>query len=102
MHLPEDIHIREKSWLARLAGLKLRCRKVAIVFGNTIHLAGVNKEIFLKNEAWVRHELKHIEQYRHYGFLPFILRYLLEWLRKGYYHNRFEVEAREAEKPGWR
>jgi len=41
--------------------------------------------------------LEHIRQYRKLGFLPFLFSYLYEWVRKGYYNNRFEVEARRAE-----
>jgi hypothetical protein len=38
-----------------------------------------------------------VAQYRQFGFVPFIFLYLAEWIKKGYYNNRFEVEAREAE-----
>lgn len=71
--------------------------RVAIVFGHTIHLHGVNRWEFLRNEAWVRHELCHVRQYRQYGFLRFIWLYLVEYWRYGYRQNRFEVAAREAE-----
>ena len=97
MDLQADIRIREKSWLAWLAAKKLKSRKAAIVFGKTIYLYGVAPEIFLQNEPWVKHELKHVAQYRQFGFMPFIFLYLAEWIKNGYYNNRFEVEAREAE-----
>jgi hypothetical protein len=41
--------------------------------------------------------LKHIEQYRRYGIARFIVLYLVESIKKGYYNNRFEIEARKAE-----
>src|SRR5688572_18621160 len=91
------MRIKEKSFLARLAAIKLRSRQVAIVFGTTIHLHNTTRDEFLSHPRWVNHELKHIEQYRRYGFTRFILLYLIESIKKGYYNNRFEVEARAAE-----
>ena len=70
---------------------------VAIVFGNTIHLYNSSREEFLKNQSWIRHELKHVEQYHQHGLLKFLLLYLVESIRYGYYNNRFEIEARQAE-----
>jgi len=89
--------IKEHSWLARRAAHQLGAPRVAIVFGHTIHLHGVNRREFLQNEAWVRHEVCHVRQYRHYGFLRFLWLYLVEYWRYGYLQNRFEVAAREAE-----
>lgn len=54
----------------------------------------------------VRHEMKHVDQHKHYGVLLFWLLYLIEWLDKffqcgdweeAYWNNYFEVEARKAE-----
>lgn len=92
-----DFSILEHSFPARVAAYNLKARKVAIVFGNTIHLYGATTKEFLENTAWVKHELCHIRQYRQYGFWGFIARYLFESIRSGYYNNRFEVEARAAE-----
>jgi hypothetical protein len=91
------VRIKENSWIAKLAAAKLKAEKVAIVFGRTIHLHNTRREEFLSDEEWVCHELKHVEQYRQNGFVIFLLRYLIEWARKGYYDNRFEKEARESE-----
>ena len=90
-------HIKENSWLARIAAKKLKADSVAMVLGKTIHLHNSSKEDFLKNKKWVRHELCHVQQFQQYGFIGFIVRYLIESVRHGYYNNRFEVEAREAE-----
>ena len=98
MDLPAGIKIRENSMIAWLASKKLKTRNVAIVLGKTIHLSGVGRNDFLSNEAWVKHELKHVEQFREYGFFHFIILYIMESIRSGYYHNRFESEARQAEK----
>ncbi|GGH76892.1 hypothetical protein GCM10011379_42420 [Filimonas zeae] len=71
---------------------------MAIVFNRTVFLHGVSAEAFLKNTSWLRHEVCHIQQYRKYTFPGFILLYLLQCLRHGYYNNRFEKEARAAER----
>lgn len=98
MNLPAGIKIRENSFIARLAAKKLKSKNAAIVLGKTIHIYGVSTLDFLSSDTWVRHELKHVEQFARHGFLKFILLYLVESLRKGYYQNRFEAEARQAEK----
>jgi hypothetical protein len=92
-----NFRIKEQSWLASLAAWKLGARSVAIVFGNTIHLCNTSRTEFLMNESWLKHELCHIRQYRQYGLLNFLLRYLWESLKKGYYQNKYEAEARAAE-----
>lgn len=89
--------IKEKSWVAKLAAIKLRTNTVAIVIGKTIHLHNTTKEDFLKNNRWVKHELCHIRQFRQHGYFTFIIKYVWESIRKGYYNNKYEVEAREAE-----
>ena len=89
--------IKENSCVAKIAAWKLKASSVAIVFGNTIHLWNSSKEDFLKNERWLKHELCHIRQYKEQGYFGFIIKYLWESLYKGYYNNKFEVEAREAE-----
>lgn len=93
----EKFTIKENSWLAKIAAKKLGTHSVAMVLGSTIHLNNSSKEEFLQNEKWVRHELCHIRQFRQHGFFPFIIKYLWESLRKGYYNNKYEKEARQAE-----
>ena len=90
-------YIKENSWIARLAAKKLRSAAVAIVIGRTIHLHNATKEQFLKNQRWLRHEVRHIRQFQEHGFIPFIFLYLLESLKKGYRNNKYEVEARLSE-----
>lgn len=89
--------IKEKSWLAKIAAYKLSSQSVAMVLGKTIHLHNTTKEDFLKNKKWLKHELCHIQQFRQHGYVGFILKYLWESVRKGYYNNKFEIEARAAE-----
>lgn len=65
--------------------------------GRTIHLHNTAKHEFLQNKRWLLHELKHIEQFRRYGFIRFIFMYLVESIRHGYTNNKYEIEARDAE-----
>lgn len=89
--------IKEHSWLAKIAAKKLGTKRVAMVLGNCIHLHNTSKEAFLQDKKWLKHELCHVEQFKKYGFVGFIIRYLWESLKKGYYNNKYEVEARAAE-----
>lgn len=77
----------------------MRAESVAMTLGRTIHLHNARAEDFQADRRWVRHELKHVEQFRRHGFWLFLFLYLVECLRRGYYSNRFEVEARAAEEP---
>ena len=93
-----EYSIKENSWIAKLAALKLGSKKVAIVIGKTIHLHNTSTEEFLKDVRWVKHEFCHVKQFKQNGFFTFIAKYLWESIKNGYFNNRFEVEAREAEK----
>ena len=92
-----NLNIRENSWIAKLAAKKLRSENVAIVIGSTIHLHNTTKVAFLQDKKWVKHELCHVQQFKEHGKFLFILKYLYESLRHGYYNNKYEVEARLAE-----
>jgi hypothetical protein len=96
--MAENVRIRENSWVAAIAAYKLGVPSVALTLGKTIHLHKTSRSAFFADRRWVRHELAHVEQFRRYGFWKFIFLYLAESLRKGYYHNKFEVEAREWER----
>lgn len=91
------VRIKENSFIARLAAAKMKADKLAIAFGNTIHLCNTTREEFIADKQWVCHELKHVQQYREHGFPGFISRYLYSWIKNGYHNNRFEKEARANE-----
>lgn len=93
-----QVRIKENSLVAKIAAAKMKADKVAIVFGSTIHLHNTSCKEFLSNKEWVCHELKHVEQYKQNGFVGFISKYLFDWMKNGYYNNKFEIEARENEK----
>jgi hypothetical protein len=92
------IYIKENSVIARIAAWKMKSGKIAVVIGKTIHLHNISREEFIENRRWVSHELEHIRQYRRYGLIPFIIRYLIESLRSGYQNNKYEIAARNAER----
>lgn len=96
MNKPEFI-IKENSWMAKIAAWKLKTGSVAMVLGKTIHLHNTSKEGFLMDERWLKHELCHVRQFKEHGYFMFLVKYLWESIKKGYYNNRFEVEARNAE-----
>ena len=94
--------VKENSWLAGIAAWKLGSDAVAMVLGKTIHLHNISKTDFLQNKRLLRHELCHVQQYQQHGFIWFLVQYLWESIRKGYYNNKFEVEARKAEENPYR
>jgi len=67
-----DLKIKENSWLAKIAALKLGTNSVAMVLGKTIHLHNTTKAAFLKDESWVKHEFCHIRQFKQHGYVGFI------------------------------
>ena len=93
----EKLNIRENSWIAKWAARKLKSDNVAIVIGKTIHLHKVSRQQFLADEKWVMHEVCHLQQFKKHGTFIFILKYVWESLKHGYYNNKYEVEARKAE-----
>jgi hypothetical protein len=92
-----EFSIREQTLIARIAAFFLKGEKVALVLGKTIHLHGATAGELLDAPRWLRHELRHVQQYRQHGRISFLARYTWESFRKGYWKNRYEVEAREAE-----
>jgi hypothetical protein len=83
----EEIRIIEHSRFARL-----HARAVATTRRGRIYLRGSAADFF-GDPALVLHEYCHVMQQWAPRRLT-TLRYVLEWLRRGYWNNRFEVEAR--------
>ncbi len=83
-------HVRviEHSWYAQALG-----GAVATTRRGRIYLRGSAAEFFA--DPWLMlHEYCHVVLQWEPGTLT-VARYALELLRRGYWHNRFEVEARE-------
>ena len=84
------IRLRRGGLLPRIGGWCLGQSTVAgITIGRTVWLgssARASAELLL-------HELRHVHQFESVRAFP--LRYVWETLRRGYHHNRFEVDARQ-------
>ena len=92
------VYTKEGSLIARIASRVLRSENMAVTIGRTIRLHNATHEDLLKNKAWLRHELKHVEQYRKHGKLRMLFMYLYESVRHGYHNNKYETEARNTER----
>jgi hypothetical protein len=81
------VRVIEHSWFARLHG-----GAVATTRPGRIYLRGAAADFFA-NPWLMLHEYCHVVRQWQPGTLT-AARYLLECLRRGYWNNRFEVEAR--------
>ena len=81
------VKVIEHSWFARLHGALATTRL------QRIYLSG-SADDFFSNPWLMLHEYCHVLRQWQTGSLT-VPRYLLECLRRGYWNNRFEVEARE-------
>ena len=84
----EHVRIVERSWFAWLHG-----RACATTRRNTILLTG-HAAAFWRDPDLILHEYFHVLRQWQTGRLT-LWRYVAEWLRRGYRHNRFEIEARQ-------
>jgi hypothetical protein len=82
-----QVRVIEHSLFARLHG-----RAVATTRRRRIFLRDSAAEFF-GNPALMLHEYCHVLRQWEPGSLT-VLGYLREWLRRGYWNNRFEIEAR--------
>ena len=83
----DDVVIVERSWYARL-----HFGASAVTRRNRILLRGSRQE-FLADPALVLHEYFHVLRQWNTGRLS-VAAYLQEWLRRGYWRNRYERQAR--------
>ena len=85
-----EVELIERSWRVRW-----HRRAIATTRPNRIYLRGTVEE-FARDPALVLHEYFHVvHQWRPRRLTRW--RYVLEWVKRGYFNNRFEVEAREFE-----
>ena len=91
------LKFKPNSWIARLAAAKLKSKTCAVTIGRCIYLHNATVKDLVENEAWYRHELAHVMQYRKYGLVGFLFKYMWYSIQYGYYNNPLEVEARDAE-----
>jgi hypothetical protein len=84
----DRVQVIEHSLIARL-----HLRAVATTRRRRIYLLG-SAQAFFEDPILMLHEYCHVVMQWEPGFLT-TPRYILEWLRRGYWDNRFEIEARE-------
>jgi hypothetical protein len=82
------VQVVEHSWFARA-----HLRAVATTRPRRIYLRGSASEFF-DDPVLTLHEYCHVICQWQSGRLT-VSRYVLEWFRRGYWDNRFEIEARE-------
>ena len=83
----DDVEVVENSWYARLhRGARATTRR------NRILLPGPASEFF-DDPALVLHEYFHVLRQWNRGRLS-VARYLADWVRHGYWSNRYERQAR--------
>jgi Domain of unknown function (DUF4157) len=82
-----DVVLHERSFFTRLHG-----RARATTRRNTIYLRGSLEEFFADPELLL-HEYYHVLRQWNRGRMS-LWDYLLEWRRHGYWHNRYERQAR--------
>ncbi len=87
----DEVAVIEHSWMAWLHG-----RVVATTRRRRIYLRGRGSEFF-RNPELMLHEYCHVLLQWETGDLT-IVRYLLEWVRNGYWKNGYEVAARRFAK----
>lgn len=83
-----QVRIIEHSWFARL-----HMRAAATTRRRRIYLRG-SASAFFADPTLMLHEYCHVLKQWEPGLLT-TARYVGEWLRRGYWDNRFEIEARE-------
>lgn len=91
--LPARVCLRANRWIPQVGGWLAGTRgpAAAVTLGHTIF---VHPRITMTRQLLV-HELVHVRQWEADALFP--LRYALEWVRRGYWNNRYEQEARAAE-----
>lgn len=84
----DHVRVIEHSWYAKLHGsARATTRRGRILLRGSAH-------DFFRDPDLVLHEYFHVLRQWQPGHLT-IARYLLESFRRGYWDNRFEIEARE-------
>lgn len=91
--LPAGVRVRSGRWVPALGGMlgRMRGPAAAVTLGRNIVVHPAAR----LTRRLLAHELEHVRQWERERWFP--LRYCAESLRRGYFSNRFEEEARSAE-----
>lgn len=92
--VPAGVTFREGRLVPVIGGIlgRMKGPAGAVTLGRTIV---VHPGVRLSRRLLV-HELTHVRQWEQDRWFP--VRYAVESLRRGYWNNRYELEAREAER----
>jgi hypothetical protein len=92
--LPPGVTVRRNRWIPAIGGItgNMRGPAAAVTLGSTIV---VHPRVRI-DAGLLAHELVHVRQWREDRL--FAVRYVAEWVRRGYRQNRYEVEAYEHER----
>ena len=80
------------SIIARLFAMN-KTKRWAVTLGQTAYFSVAESEV---SESWHVHEDTHKRQWKRDGYIKFIIRYLWQWIFKGYKSIDYEIEARKA------
>jgi hypothetical protein len=91
--LPPGVRIRAGRWIPALGGIlgRMRGPAAAVTLGRNIVVHPAAR----LTRRLLAHELEHVRQWERERWFP--LRYCAESLRRGYFSNVFEQQARSAE-----
>jgi hypothetical protein len=92
--LPSGVTVRRNRWIPAIGGVtgNMKGHAAAVTLGGTIL---VHPDVRI-DEGLLVHELVHVRQWRRHRL--FAVKYVAEWVRCGYWQNRYEVEAYAAER----
>ena len=82
------LYCKDSHWWMRST-----TRAIVLPWGVYYQLGGAYRP-YLRT---ILHEIEHLKQIKEFGVIGFYFRYLVEWVKNGYYDNKYEVEARSAE-----
>jgi hypothetical protein len=84
----DHVRVFERSWYARMhMGATATTRRGRILLRDSA-------DAFWRDPELILHEYFHVLRQWQPRRLT-LWRYVIEWLRRGYWHNRFEIEARQ-------
>lgn len=82
------LKIREKVWPWAFGNYRIKAQAITL-YPFIIYRSEKAKDFYRS------HEMVHVEQVRRLGWLKFYASYLNESRKKGYFNNKYEVEARK-------
>lgn len=92
--LGQRVHVVPNSLIGKIAMKLNHTDRYAVTIGNFIFVSSPI-DSFLNEPAWVRHEYYHTLQYKKWGLLGFLSKYLYLSIIYGYPRNPIEIQAEQ-------